>query len=255
MLAGIREVLVIVTPQALGSFRELLSDGSQWGMDIQYAVQPQPRGLADAFIVGREFLGGSRCMLVLGDNIFYGAGMGLALDRFRTIDGALIFGYHVADPREYGVVEMGEDGKALSLQEKPERPRSRLAVPGLYFYGPDVVDKAASLRPSDRGELEITDLNRLYLAEGRLQVQVLPRGSAWLDTGTFEAMNDAANFVRAIEARQGAKIGSPEEVAWRLGWLSDDDLAARARSLTKSGYGDYLLSLLDLPDELNDPIA
>ena len=245
MLARIREIQIITTPHDLPSFQRLLGDGSQFGVEISWAVQPEPAGLAQAFQIGADHVRGHSSALVLGDNIFYGGGMGIALRRFQDIDGALIFGYRVADPTQYGVVEMAEDGRALSLEEKPERPRSRLAIPGLYFYGPDVVDKAASIRPSPRGELEITDLNRLYLDEGRLQVELLPRGTAWLDTGSFDSLNDASNFVRTIEARQGSKIGCPEEVAWRMGWLSDDDLAQRAAALTKSGYGDYLLSLLD----------
>ena len=245
MLARIREIQIITTPHDLPSFQRLLGDGSQFGVEISWAVQPEPAGLAQAFQIGADHVRGHSSALVLGDNIFYGGGMGIALRRFQDIDGALIFGYRVADPTQYGVVEVAEDGHALSLEEKPERPRSRLAIPGLYFYGPDVVDKAASIRPSPRGELEITDLNRLYLDEERLQVELLPRGTAWLDTGSFDSLNDASNFVRTIEARQGSKIGCPEEVAWRMGWLSDDDLAHRAAALTKSGYGDYLLSLLD----------
>src|SRR4051794_2613607 len=243
MLAQIREIQIITTPYDQGAFQHLLGDGSQFGLDISWRVQEEPRGLAQAFHICADHVRGHSCALVLGDNIFYGAGMGLALNRFRTIDGALIFGYRVADPRGYGVVEMGDDGIAVSLEEKPRRPRSRLAVPGLYFYGPDVVDRAADLQPGARGELEITDLNRRYLEEGRLRVEILPRGTAWLDTGTFDSLNDASNFVRTIEVRQGAKIGSPEEVAWRQGWLSDDALRARAETLTASGYGQYLLSL------------
>ncbi|WP_051549310.1 glucose-1-phosphate thymidylyltransferase RfbA [Nocardioides sp. URHA0032] len=252
MLAQIREIQIITTPYDQGAFQHLLGDGSQFGLDISWRVQEEPRGLAQAFHICADHVRGHSCALVLGDNIFYGAGMGLALNRFRTIDGALIFGYRVADPRGYGVVEMGDDGIAVSLEEKPQRPRSRLAVPGLYFYGPDVVDRAADLQPGARGELEITDLNRRYLEEGRLRVEILPRGTAWLDTGTFDSLNDASNFVRTIEVRQGAKIGSPEEVAWRQGWLSDDALRARAETLTASGYGQYLLSLLELSDEPTD---
>ncbi|MGY2701233.1 glucose-1-phosphate thymidylyltransferase RfbA [Nocardioides sp. HB32] len=252
MLAQIREIQIITTPYDQGAFQHLLGDGSQFGLDISWRVQEEPQGLAQAFHICADHVRGHSCALVLGDNIFYGAGMGLALNRFRTIDGALIFGYRVADPRGYGVVEMGDDGIAVSLEEKPQRPRSRLAVPGLYFYGPDVVDRAADLQPGARGELEITDLNRRYLEEGRLRVEILPRGTAWLDTGTFDSLNDASNFVRTIEVRQGAKIGSPEEVAWRQGWLSDDALRARAETLTASGYGQYLLSLLELSDEPTD---
>ncbi len=244
MLSGIRDVLVITTPHEAEQFRRLLGDGSRYGITISYAVQPSPDGLAQAFLIGEEHLDGGGAGLVLGDNIFYGAGLGTRLRRFDGLDGAAVFGYRVADPTAYGVVEFDTDGRALSLEEKPEKPRSHYAVPGLYFYGSDVVEKAKSLKPSARGELEITDLNRLYLEESRLQVEVLPRGSAWLDTGTFDDLNDASNFVRALEARQGTKVGAPEEVAWRLGFIDDDELAALAQPLLKSGYGRYLLDLL-----------
>ncbi|GAA1504030.1 glucose-1-phosphate thymidylyltransferase RfbA [Nocardioides humi] len=244
MLSGIREVLVITTPHEADQFRRLLGDGSQFGIEITYAVQPSPDGLAQAFLIGEEHLAGGGAGLVLGDNIFYGAGLGTRLRRFQDLDGAAVFGYRVADPTAYGVVEFDAEGRALSLEEKPEKPRSHYAVPGLYFYGPDVVDKAKTLRPSARGELEITDLNRLYLDEERLQVEVLPRGSAWLDTGTFDDLNDASNFVRALEARQGTKVGAPEEIAWRLGIIDDARLEELARPLLKSGYGRYLLDLL-----------
>jgi len=245
MLAGVREVLVITTPHEQAQFVRLLGDGSAWGLSITYAVQPSPDGLAQAFLIGEEHLAGEGAALVLGDNIFYGSGLGTRLRRFSDLDGAAVFGYRVADPTAYGVVEFDDQGTALSLEEKPARPRSSYAVPGLYFYGPDVVEHARALRPSARGELEITDLNRVYLEQGRLQVEVLPRGSAWLDTGTFDALNDAGNYVRAIEARQGTKIGSPEEVAWRSGWIDDDALLALAEPLRKSGYGDYLRGLLE----------
>ncbi|WP_435770518.1 glucose-1-phosphate thymidylyltransferase RfbA [Nocardioides sp. SYSU DS0651] len=245
MLAGIREVLVITTPHEADQFRRLLGDGSRLGIEIDYAVQPSPDGLAQAFLIGEDHLAGAGAGLVLGDNIFYGAGLGTRLRRFQDLDGAAVFGYRVADPSAYGVVEFDDDGRAVSLEEKPEKPRSHYAVPGLYFYGPDVVDRARSLRPSARGELEITDLNRLYLQERRLQVEVLPRGSAWLDTGTFDDLNDASNFVRALEARQGTKVGAPEEVAWRMGYIDDGQLADLAQGLLKSGYGRYLLELLD----------
>ena len=245
MLAGIREVLVITTPHEAEQFRRLLGDGSQFGIAISYAVQPSPDGLAQAFLIGEEHLAGGPAGLVLGDNIFYGAGLGTRLRRFSDIDGAAVFGYRVADPSAYGVVDFDAEGKALSLEEKPANPRSRYAVPGLYFYGTDVVEKARGLKPSPRGELEITDLNRLYREEGRLAVEVLPRGSAWLDTGTFDDLNDASNFVRALEARQGTKVGAPEEVAWRMGFIDDTQLATLAEGLVKSGYGRYLLDLLD----------
>ena len=244
MLAGIREVLVITTPHEADQFRRLLGDGSQFGIEISYAVQPSPDGLAQAFVIGEDHLAGGGAGLVLGDNIFYGAGLGTRLRRFADLDGAAVFGYRVADPTAYGVVEFDAEGRALSLEEKPEKPRSHYAVPGLYFYGSDVVEKAKTLKPSARGELEITDLNRLYLDEGRLQVEVLPRGSAWLDTGTFDDLNDASNFVRALEARQGTKVGAPEEIAWRLGIIDDARLEELAKPLLKSGYGRYLLDLL-----------
>jgi glucose-1-phosphate thymidylyltransferase len=255
MLAGIREVLVITTPHEADQFVRLLGDGSQFGISITYAVQPSPDGLAQAFLIGEEHIGDEPVALILGDNIFYGSGLGTHLRKFVDPDGAAVFGYRVGDPMEYGVVEFDADGRALSLEEKPEHPKSNYAVPGLYFYANDVVEMAKSLRPSARGELEITDLNRLYLAQGRLQVQVLPRGSAWLDTGAFEALNDAANFVRAIEARQGTKVGSPEEVAWRLGFIDNAQLRQLGESLGKSGYGHYLLDLLDqLEEKVGQPL-
>ncbi|GGO79079.1 glucose-1-phosphate thymidylyltransferase RfbA [Nocardioides deserti] len=245
MLAGIRDVLIITTPHEAEQFRRLLGDGSQFGISIAWAVQPSPDGLAQAFQIGAEHIGDDRVGLVLGDNIFYGAGLGTRLRRFADLDGAAVFGYRVADPTSYGVVEFDDQMRAVSLEEKPERPRSPYAVPGLYFYDNDVVGLAADLEPSARGELEITDLNRIYMDQGRLQVEILPRGSAWLDTGTFDDMNDASNFVRAIEHRQGTKIGAPEEVAWRMGYMDDDGLRARAELLVKSGYGRYLLGLLE----------
>ncbi len=245
MLAGVREFLVITTPHEAEPFARLLGDGSALGISITYAVQPSPDGLAQAFIIGEDHIGSKSAALILGDNIFYGAGLGETLARFEDVDGAAVFGYRVADPTSYGVVEIDHEGRAISLEEKPAEPRSNYAVPGLYFYDNDVVARAKSLRPSARGELEITDLNRLYMEEHRLQVEVLPRGCAWLDTGTFDDMNDASNFVRTIEHRQGTKIGAPEEVAWRMGFIDDDQLADRARSLLKSGYGAYLLDLLN----------
>jgi glucose-1-phosphate thymidylyltransferase len=245
MLAGIRDVLIITTPHEAEGFHRLLGDGSQFGVNITFAVQPSPDGLAQAFIIGADHIGDDTAGLVLGDNIFYGTGLGTRLRRFEDLDGAAVFGYHVADPKAYGVVEFDAEGRALSLEEKPEHPKSHFAVPGLYFYDNDVIGYARDLKPSARGELEITDLNRIYLEQGRLQVEVLPRGTAWLDTGTFESLSDASNFVRTIEGRQGFKIGAPEEVAWRMGFLSDAELADRAEPLVKSGYGDYLLALLD----------
>jgi glucose-1-phosphate thymidylyltransferase len=245
MLAGIREVLVITTPHEQEAFHRLLGDGSAFGIEISYAVQPSPDGLAQAFLIGADHIGDGSVALVLGDNIFYGPSFGSRLRRFSDVDGAAIFGYRVADPSAYGVVSFDEDGRATSLEEKPEHPRSHFAVPGLYFYGDDVVELAGSLKPSARGELEITDLNRLYLDAGRLRVEVMQRGTAWLDTGTVTSLIAAGNFVQAIEERQGLKIGCPEEVAWRMGFLDDEGLARRADALTKSGYGAYLRSLLD----------
>ena len=245
LLAGIREVLVITTPHDADAFRRLLGDGSRFGITITYAVQDAPDGLAQAFVLGADFLDGDSAALVLGDNIFYGPGLGDRLQRFAAVDGGAIFAYRVADPTAYGVVEFDDAGRALSIEEKPARPRSRYAVPGLYFYSGDVVDVARSLRPSPRGEYEITDVNRHYLAQGRLQVEVLPRGTAWLDTGTVGSLLDASDYVRTIEHRQGLKIGAPEEVAWRRGFLDDDELRERAEALVPSGYGQYLLALLD----------
>jgi glucose-1-phosphate thymidylyltransferase len=245
MLAGIQDVLVITTPHEAEQFRRLLGDGSQFGVRITYAVQPSPDGLAQAFIIGADHIGDDRVGMVLGDNIFYGDGLGARLRRFTEVDGGAVFGYRVADPTAYGVVEFDDAGRALSLEEKPTQPRSDYAVPGLYFYTSDVVEKANALKPSPRGELEITDLNRAYLEEGRLQVEVLPRGAAWLDTGTVDDLNEAGNYVRAIEHRQGLKIGCPEEVAWRMGFIDDARLRELAEPLVKSGYGTYLLGLLD----------
>jgi glucose-1-phosphate thymidylyltransferase len=245
MLAGIHEVLVITKPHEQEAFLRLLGDGSAFGIEITYAVQPSPDGLAQALLIGEQHIGDEPVALVLGDNIFYGPGLGHQLRRFHDLDGAAIFGYRVADPSAYGVVDFDEQGRATSLEEKPEHPRSHYAVPGLYFYGPDVAEHARGLRPSARGELEITDLNRIYLESGRLQVEVMPRGTAWLDTGTVESLLAAGNFVQAIEHRQGLKIGCPEEVAWRMGFLTDAELLERAEPLLKSGYGAYLRSLLD----------
>jgi glucose-1-phosphate thymidylyltransferase len=248
LLAGIRDILVITTPHEADGFRRLLGDGSRFGVAISYAQQPEPRGLAQAFTIGADFIGGERVALVLGDNIFYGQGLGLQLERHAGLDGATVFAYWVDDPRAYGVVEFDAHGTALSLEEKPETPRSNYAVPGLYFYDNDVVGLAHDLAPSPRGEYEITDINRVYLERGTLKVQVLARGTAWLDTGTFDSLNDASNFIRTVESRQGLKIGSPEEVAWRQGFLSDEELRGRAEAMLKSGYGDYLLGLLERRD-------
>ncbi|WP_258726411.1 glucose-1-phosphate thymidylyltransferase RfbA [Cellulomonas sp. NS3] len=242
--AGIRDVLVITTPHDAEQFHRLLGDGSQFGISISYTVQAEPNGLAQAFVLGADFIGGDSAALVLGDNIFYGPGLGTRLQRFSDVDGAAVFAYRVADPTSYGVVEFDESGKALSLEEKPAHPRSSYAVPGLYFYDNDVVQISRDLEPSARGEYEITDVNRAYMDAGRLSVEVLPRGTAWLDTGTFDSLLDAANFVRTVELRQGMKIGCPEELAWRQGFLDDDGLRARAERLAKSGYGAYLESLL-----------
>ncbi|WP_104179078.1 glucose-1-phosphate thymidylyltransferase RfbA [Arthrobacter sp. B0490] len=244
ILAGIRDILIITTPQDADQFRHLLGDGSKFGVSLTYVQQPSPDGLAQAFILGAEHIGQETVALVLGDNIFYGQGMGTQLRRFADVDGGAVFGYWVAEPSAYGVVEFDRDGRALSLEEKPENPKSNYAVPGLYFYDNDVISIARELKPSPRGELEITDVNKAYLEAGRLQVEILPRGTAWLDTGTFESLSDASNFIRTVEHRQGLKIGSPEEIAWRQGFLSDDDLRRRAEPLIKSGYGHYLLGLL-----------
>lgn len=244
MAAGIDEILVITTPHDAEPFERLLGDGSRFGVNLTYAQQPSPDGLAQAFIIGADHIGEQGSALVLGDNIFYGAGLGTNLQRFDHTEGAAVFGYHVADPSSYGVVEFDDDGRAISLEEKPEHPRSHYAVPGLYFYDNTVIERARGLKPSPRGELEITDLNRMYLEEGTLQVEVLPRGTAWLDTGTFDDLADAGAFVRTIEKRQGLKVSCPEEIAWRQGWLTDEQLEQLAHPLVKSGYGDYLLSLL-----------
>ena len=244
MLAGIRDVLVITRPEDRPQFEQLLGDGAELGVSIRFATQDRPEGLAQAFTIGADFIGDDNVALVLGDNIFHGAGLGDDLSAHHTVDGGLIFAYEVARPSDYGVIELDSDGRPISIEEKPALPRSRYAVPGLYFYSPDVVDIARALKPSDRGEVEITGVNAEYLRQGRLSVAALPRGSVWLDTGTFASMVQAAEYVRVIEERQGVKIGCPEEAAWRSGWITDDQLTARAQTLLKSGYGQYLLSLV-----------
>ncbi len=245
MSAGIREVLVITTPEDAEAFPRVLGDGSTLGMTIDYAVQPKPEGLAQAFMIGEDFLDGSSAALVLGDNLFHGPGLGEELAEIGEIDGGHVFAYQVSNPRDYGVVEFDANGTVLSIEEKPERPKSRFAVPGLYFYGSDVVDVVKTITPSARGELEITSVNSHYLEQGRLHVSVLPRGTAWLDTGTFPSLHDAGAFVRALEDRQGLKVGCVEEHAWRNGWISDEELSVQAERLAKSGYGAYLQTLLD----------
>ena len=243
MMAGIREVLVITTPEYNEQFRALLGDGSALGMRIDYASQPSPDGLAQAFIIGEDFIGAESAALVLGDNIFHGAGLGSALRGNADIDGALIFAYHVAEPNAYGVVEFDSNFRAVSIEEKPKNPKSNYAVPGLYFYDNDVVEIAKGIAPSARGELEISSVNDAYLQAGKLSVQVLDRGTAWLDTGTFESMMQASEYVKVIEDRQGHKIGCIEEIAWRNGWIDSTQLAELAAPLTKSGYGTYLSRL------------
>jgi glucose-1-phosphate thymidylyltransferase len=245
MMAGIRDILVITTPEDSAQFQRLLGDGSGFGISVSYAIQPEPKGLAQAFTIGAEFIGDDSVALVLGDNIFHGAGLGTQLARLTTLEGGHIFAYHVAQPSAYGVVELADDGTVLSIEEKPAKPRSSYAVPGLYFYDNDVVEIARQLTPSARGELEITGVNQAYIDRGTLAVSVLPRGTAWLDTGTFTSLVQASEFVRVVEERQGWKIGCPEEVAWRNGWISEAQLRQHAADLASSGYGDYLLTLLD----------
>ena len=244
MLAGIRDILIITTPTDQEQFQRLLGDGSRFGINLEYKVQPSPDGLAQAFILGADFIGNDPVALVLGDNIFYGPGLGTQLATYEQKDGATVFAYQVADPRAYGVVEFDENFNALSIEEKPENPKSDYAIPGLYFYDSKVVEYARQIKPSPRGELEITDLNRVYLEQGKLKVEVLPRGTAWLDTGTFDSLADATNFIRTVQSRQGLSVGCPEEIAWRHGWLSDEQLRDIATPLVKSGYGSYLLGLL-----------
>lgn len=244
MAAGIREILVITTPEDRSSFERLLGDGSELGIKLSYATQPEPNGLAQAFVIGADFIGEEKVALVLGDNIFHGTGLGASLSAHTGVEGALVFAYQVANPSAYGVVEFSADGAVLSIEEKPSVPKSNYVVPGLYFYDNEVVGIARSVQPSARGEYEISDVNNEYLARGDLRVDVLDRGTAWLDTGTFESMVQAAEFVRVIEARQGYKIGCIEETAWRQGWISDDQLVVLADRLVKSGYGIYLQDLL-----------
>ena len=249
MLAGIREVLIISTPQDQPAFQRLLGDGSAWGMAIRYAIQPSPDGLAQAFLIGADFLDGAPAALVLGDNLFHGHDLSPQLQGCNgDRAGATVFAYPVRDPQRYGVVGFDGEGRVTSLEEKPAKPRSRYAVTGLYFYDDTVVERARRVQPSARGELEITDLNRMYLEEGLLKVELMGRGMAWLDTGTCESLHEAGSYIRTLEHRQGLKVGCPEEVAWRLGWISSDQLTALAAPLRKSGYGDYLLQLLETPD-------
>lgn len=244
MLAGLRDVLIISTPQDTARFAELLGDGKQWGINLSYAVQPSPDGLAQAFLIGRDFIAGDQCALILGDNIFYGQSLSVHLQRAANLqNGAIVFAYQVQDPERYGVVEFNESGRAISIEEKPKSPKSRYAVTGLYFYDNEVVNLAASLKPSARGELEITDLNRLYLEAGNLKVQVMSRGMAWLDTGTHDSLFEAGLFIQTIQRRQGLKIACIEEIAYRLGYITADQLGELAQPVRKSGYGQYLLAL------------
>lgn len=248
MTAGIKEIMIISTPSDLPNFQHLLKDGSQFGCSFQYAEQPEPKGLAQAFIIGEEFIGTDDVALILGDNIFFGLDFQKSLQDINRPDGGLIFAYHVSDPERYGVVEFNKDMEAISIEEKPQKPKSSYAIPGLYFYKSDVVKIAKSLKPSARGEYEITDINKYYLNEKRLHVQVMQRGTAWLDTGTHESFMQAAHFVQVVEARQGWKIGCLEETAYRQGFINKSQLKALAKPLMKSGYGDYLINLLDLEE-------
>ncbi|WP_317451444.1 glucose-1-phosphate thymidylyltransferase RfbA [Gordonia jinghuaiqii] len=248
MLAGIRDILVITTPHDAPAFQGLLGNGDQFGINLTYKTQPSPDGLAQAFTLGADHIGDESVALVLGDNIFYGPGLGSRLQGFENVDGGAVFAYWVANPEAYGVVDFDAHGTAISLEEKPAQPKSNFAVPGLYFYDNDVVEIARTLKPSARGEYEITDINAHYLQRGKLSVTVLPRGTAWLDTGTFDSLLDAGNFVRTVEQRQGLKIAVPEEIAWRRGFLDDDELRACAEKLMKSGYGRYLVELLERAD-------
>ena len=248
MNAGLREILIITTPEDQPAFVRLLGDGAELGVSFSYVVQERPEGLAQAFLLGEDFLGGAAAGLVLGDNIFHGPGLGGRLRRLHDLDGGHVFAYRVANPTEYGVVEFDDSGQAISIEEKPARPRSSFAVPGLYFYGSDIVEVARGIRPSARGELEITAVNQHYLEQGRLSVSVLKRGTAWLDTGTFRSLQDAGEYVRVMEDRQGTKVGCLEEIAWRNGWIDDEALLALAEPLVKSGYGEYLMRLPETRD-------
>jgi glucose-1-phosphate thymidylyltransferase len=245
MLAGIKDILVITTPHESEQFRRLLNDGSQWGVKISYAEQPEPRGLADAFIIGEEFIDCENVALILGDNIFYGAGLGKTLSRMNDRTGATVFAHRVNNPQDYGVIEFDSSGKVLSIEEKPAKPKSKYVIPGLYFYDKKVSNLAKSLKPSARGEIEISDLNKLYLQAGELQVETLDRGTAWLDTGSIDSLHEAAEFVKVIEHRQGTKISVPEEIAWRLGYINNEKLKLEGDKFIKSGYGKYLHDLLD----------
>jgi glucose-1-phosphate thymidylyltransferase len=244
MSAGIRDILVITTPHDASAFQDLLGDGSQWGINLSFAQQPKPEGLAQAFLIGEQFIGHDPCALVLGDNVFHGNGLGDELQLLTQPNGATIFAYKVSNPEEYGVVEFATDGRVISIEEKPTQPKSSFAVPGLYFYDNNVVSIAKDIRPSARGELEITAVNSEYLQRGQLNVSVLPEGTAWLDSGTFGSLHDASSYVRIVEERQGIKVGCPEEIAWRYHWMTDEQLEQRAEELLKSGYGTYLKNLL-----------
>jgi len=245
MLAGIRDILIITTPEDISRFQSLLGDGAQWGVSFTYAVQAVPNGLARAFVIGRDFLDGDAAALVLGDNLFYGTGLAEQLQRAAARpEGATVFGYHVSDPHRYGVAELDDDGRVIGIEEKPLHPKSNYAVTGLYFYDRTVVELAHALRPSKRGEFEITDLNLAYLERGSLHMELMSRGSAWLDTGTHDSLHEASSFIQTIEKRQGLKIAAPEEIAWRSGWITGEELEALAAPLCKSGYGEYLIGLL-----------
>lgn len=244
MAAGLREILVIVTPRDETSFRALFGDGSQWGMTIDYVVQPKPEGLAQAFILAERFLAGDKAALILGDNIFHGVGLGTQLKKLTDPDGGVVFAYQVANPSEYGVIEFDNAGNVVSIEEKPKNPKSDFAIPGLYFFDEQVVDIAKNVKPSPRGELEITSVMSEYLHRGKLRVEVLPRGTAWLDTGTFNTLHEAGTYVRIIEERQGARVGCVEEIAWRNGWIDSDHLKMLAEKQLSSGYGEYLMSLM-----------